>query len=59
MRDPRAQLLRAALAFVSLEPREPELSLLHHRWLERGPGSGEFEAACRWKSLWSGRRFAA
>ena len=27
--DPRCQLLRAALGFLSLEPRERELRLLH------------------------------
>jgi hypothetical protein len=28
--DSRARSLRAALGFLSLEPREPELQLLHH-----------------------------
>jgi hypothetical protein len=31
--DARARLLGAALGFVSLEPREPELRLLH-QWFD-------------------------
>jgi hypothetical protein len=35
-----ARLLRAALGFLSLEPREPELRLLH-RWLDSWRGIGD------------------
>jgi hypothetical protein len=37
--EARAQLLRAALGFLSLEPRAPELRLLH-RWLDAWSGMG-------------------
>src|SRR2546421_496206 len=43
MRDPRAYLPRAALGFLSLEPREPELRLLH-RWLDSWSGIGHITA---------------
>ena len=45
MPDSRAALLRAALGFLSLEPREPELRLLHHRWLDSWSGIGHVVAA--------------
>jgi len=38
--DRRRSLLVAALAFAQLEPREPELRLLH-RWLDTWSGLGE------------------
>ena len=37
--DRRAQTLRAALGFLQLPPREPELQLLH-RWLDSWEGVG-------------------
>jgi hypothetical protein len=37
--DPRAKDLRAALGFLQLEPRAPELQLLH-RWLDTWTGVG-------------------
>ena len=43
MSDPRARLLRAALGFASLEPREPELRMLH-RWLDTWSGVGHIVA---------------
>jgi hypothetical protein len=39
MRDPPGGLLRAALGFLSVEPREPELEMLH-RWLDTWSGIG-------------------
>src|SRR6266403_5598995 len=41
--DKRACLLRVALGFASLEPREPELGLLH-RWLDTWSGVGHIVA---------------
>jgi hypothetical protein len=38
MPDSRAALLRAALGFLSLEPRAPELRMLH-RWLHSCPNT--------------------
>jgi hypothetical protein len=38
--DSRARLLRAALGFLALEAREPELHLLH-RWLDNWRGVGD------------------
>jgi hypothetical protein len=38
--DSRARLLRAALGFLALEPREPALRLLH-RWLDCWRGIGD------------------
>lgn len=43
MLDSRALLLRAALGFTSLEPRDPELRLLHH-WLDSWSGIGHVVA---------------
>jgi hypothetical protein len=39
----RARLLRTALGFLALEPREPELRLLH-RWLDCWRGVGDVVA---------------
>jgi hypothetical protein len=41
--DSRARNLRAALGFLALEPREPELRLLH-RWLDSWSGIGHVVA---------------
>src|SRR5262249_40101298 len=41
--DPRARLLRAALGFLSLEPSEPELQLLH-RCFDNWRGIGDVVA---------------
>jgi len=35
----RTRVLRAALGFLSIEPREPELRVLH-RWLDSWSGVG-------------------
>jgi integrase len=43
MLDSRARLLRAALGFLSLEAREPELRLLH-AWLDTWSGIGHVVA---------------
>ena len=43
MTDQRARLLSAALGFLAVEPREPELRLLH-RWLDNWPGIGHVVA---------------
>src|SRR5207247_10882443 len=43
MFDERAPLLRAALGFASLAPREPELRVLH-RWLDTWSGVGHVVA---------------
>src|SRR2546428_630148 len=40
MSDPRITVLRAALGFLALEPRESELRLLH-RWLDSWRGIGD------------------
>ena len=40
MLDQRGRLLRAALGFLTLEPREPVLRLLHE-WLDTWRGIGE------------------
>jgi hypothetical protein len=39
----RRATLRAALGFLAIEPREPELRLLH-RWLDSWPGIGHVTA---------------
>ena len=41
--DGRPRLLQAALGFATLEPREPELRLLH-RWLDTWSGVGHIVA---------------
>ena len=38
--DERARLLRSALGFLALEPRAPELQLLH-RWTDTWRGVGD------------------
>jgi hypothetical protein len=43
MLDQRARLLRAALGFLAVQPREPEVQLLH-RWLDSWPGIGHIVA---------------
>src|SRR5262250_1857185 len=43
MSDQRPRLLRAALGFLSLEPREPELRLLHNCF-DTGRGIGDVVA---------------
>jgi hypothetical protein len=40
MPDSRAALLRAALGFPSLEPRAPELRMMH-QWLDNWSGVGD------------------
>jgi len=47
--DARARLLRAALAFLSLEPREPELRLLDNCF-DTWRGIGDIVAGSRWPS---------
>ena len=39
MFNSRTRVLRAALGFLSIEPREPELRLVH-RWLDSWSGIG-------------------
>jgi hypothetical protein len=48
---PRRQLLRAALGFLSLEPREPELKLLH-RCFDTRRGIGDIVAGMNRHGYW-------
>jgi hypothetical protein len=49
--DARAPNLRAALGFVSLEPRAPELQLLH-RWLDSWRGVGDVVTGMNRQGYW-------
>ena len=45
MSDRHIATLRAALGFLQLPPRAPELKLLH-RWLDSWTGIGLIDVAC-------------
>ena len=49
--DSRARNLRAALDFLSLEPREPELRLLH-AWLDNWRGVGDVVTGMNRQGYW-------
>ena len=51
MLDQRGRLLVAALGFAALEPREPEMQLLH-RWLDCWRGVGDVVTGMNRQGYW-------